>query len=230
MPHSFAFWTRVGLILPPLSSRTRLAEWRGAGQRVLPSSLPAERKIYEVFQQLTVDEVVERPPRRHVTDQKNTLARPLFNQLVQSQRDSLYRLSPALSTRERFVEPKPPFRIKLCSRHAVHRSVVALPQPPVEADGNARVSERDLRRFDGSVQIGSDNDVEVVVTSPLTQLPRLLDGRWTKVFPRAIPSRNPARCPRSSSESRTRLGHSSEGCLPASDSSRHDPGVDPATR
>jgi hypothetical protein len=60
---------------------------------------------------------------------------------------------------------------QLGGRHAIPLAVIALAQPGVSDDGDARPVERDLGGLDGAPKIRREDDGDPIVTATLAKLP-----------------------------------------------------------
>lgn len=130
---------------------------------ILPALFPFEVSGNQVVKPVTVDEVIESPASRDVTDYQHTLSFPTQLKITKEAADPHHRLPPGLSARVRRIEKLHLVCVQKRRRHPVAFAVVALSEPPVMKDWEAGAIERDSRRLHCTSKIRREDGRESVV-------------------------------------------------------------------
>ncbi len=138
-------------------------------EAILPTFLPREVSLDQVFEAHAVHKVIEGPPGGDVTHDQNPLSRPAKRQVREKATRTLYGLLPTLTIGIRSAEMLAASPVDLRSWRAVEVAEVALPKPPINQARECGTTEGDLDRLGRSAEVRYKNGDDVVMEATLTQ-------------------------------------------------------------
>ena len=140
---------------------------------VLPALLPGEISRYHFFKVLPSQEVFETPAGGGVTDNQDPLTIPPKRQIGKKAAHPLCCLTPTLAAWVGLVEVLAPITMNLRSGGTVQLSVVALPEPPIHENRDARICKGHLHRLNRSPQVRHKDGAQPVVGTALAERRRI---------------------------------------------------------
>ena len=160
---------------PRLSEHARVEH--GLSQGVLPSLLPRELLSGQFLQRTIVDEVIQPPTRRHMTDDDDVASRPSRGEVTKKPAHARNGLSPALASGIRHGQVLEEWLDHLASWRPVQFAVVTFSKPPVVQDWNGRGLEGQGGSLNRAGEIRGEHCVDSVHPSPLAEKAGLLASR-----------------------------------------------------
>lgn len=136
---------------------------------VLPSFLPYEVSLKEVFERLAVEKVVERPTGGEMTDDEDALAAPAQQDIVEAAPHPMDGLLPALAVGIRCGEVVSAHGVDLRGRRAIERAIIAFAKSPIKEHGSGVSRERKLDRLDRPTQVRCKHSCQAIGHASLTE-------------------------------------------------------------